>query len=75
MDDFDDRIWQLSEDARIIAGPLWRLPAFTCRPLAGSSAAAPCAATSCHSPVVKPAARLIFTPWVFGKSTRSVMHA
>jgi len=76
MDDFDDRIWHLPEDARIIAGSLWRLPAFTCRPLADSSAAsAPCAAASCHSRVVKPAARLIFTPWVFGKSMRTVMHA
>jgi hypothetical protein len=76
MDDFDDGIWAFPEDVRVIAGSLWRVPAFTCRSVSPSVASpATYAASSCRSPLVKPTARLIFTPWVFGKSMHSAMHA
>ena len=76
MDDFDDGIGFFPEDVRGIAGSLWQVPAFTCRPFSHpADAAATCAATACRSPLVKPASRLIFTPWVFGKSMRTVMPA
>ena len=76
MDDFDDGIGFLPEDVRVIAGALWQVSAFTCRPVSHSAdTAATYAATACRSQLVKPAARLIFTPWVFGKSMRTVMSA
>ncbi len=76
MDDFDDGVWSLSEDVRVIAGALWQMPAFTCRSVPHSSdASATYAATACRSPLVKPASRLIFTPWVFGNAMRNAMHA
>jgi hypothetical protein len=76
MDDFDDGIWSFPDDVWVIAGSLWRMPAFTCRPVSPSIASpASYAASSCRSQLVKPAARLIFTPWVFGKSMRTAIHA
>ena len=75
-DDFDDGIGFLPEDVRVIAESLWQLPAFTCRPVPHpADDAATFAATARPCPLVKPVSRLIFTPWVFGKALRTVMHA
>ena len=76
MDDFDDGRLRFPEDVRMISGSLWRMPAFSCQPVSQrSTSLAAYAATARHSPLVKPASRLIFTPWVFGKAMRTAMHA
>ena len=75
MDDFDDGIDFLSEDVQVITGALWQMPAFTCRPVSYPADAAATYAAACRSPLVKPASRLIFTSWVFGKALRIAMHA
>ena len=76
MDDFDDGVWPLPEDVRVIAGAFWQMPALTRRSVPYSvDASATYAATACRSSLVKPASRLIFTPWVFGNAMRTAMHA
>jgi len=70
MYDYDDGIWILPEEAREFAGTLWWAPAFTCRPV--TRRLRPLAAAACRRPLAKPAARLIFTPWVLGKPIRSM---
>lgn len=76
MDDFDDGRLNFPEDVRMISGSLWRIPAFTCQPVSHRpTSLAAYAATACHSPLAKPTSRLIFTPWVFGKTMRTAMHA
>ena len=76
MDDFDDGRLRFLEDVRLISGSLWRVPAFTCQSVSQRPASlAAYAATACQPQVVKPASRLIFTPWVFGKAMRTAMHA
>ena len=76
MDDFDDMGLILPEDVRLLAGSLWRLPAFTCQTVSHLSAnPATYTTATCRSLLVNPTSRLIFTPWVFGNTKRTAKHA
>lgn len=74
MSDRDDGTWALPEDGSDIPGSLWWTPAFTCRPLHHRPEPLAAGTAACGARLVKPSSRLIFTPWVFGQSIRT-MHA
>ena len=67
-----DSQWFPPEDAVEIRGALQWVPAFTCQLVSHRAGALAACATNRHPQLIKPASRLMFTPWVFGDPDRSM---
>jgi hypothetical protein len=76
IDGFCGDGWLWPGDTPEYPGSPSLVSAFFCQPISRHlNPLGPSAASAYQTPLVKPASRLIFTPWIFRKADQTAMHA